>query len=395
MLILTIEDIELLIRQKDYKRIKNAIDQGHIPINIKIKNRDIFTILLQCPSAICSIGCGNCRIEHDYFIKYIPSNFIKYMLIDKGYNSLMPVPGWISLRDNDPGATEFMMECSCLNINDIDFIKQNILENCSILIKSIRIEKFIKIIISFIEMLYFDILFFKSIINIFINNGLIINHITCFNIIDFILMRYDMVDGDKLINIQALSYLFEYGKCAESLSQDTVLKKKFDNIKLFNNSMQKAIYLKFKNNIDSLYELIFMPADNKIIISDDLKTFAIKDQISLKHEILINKDMSKIINVIKSRYYDLLFELIELININTYIYGNEVYKTILILAVENYAKDKQFDKMLILYLLKTANPNLCAYRQGIVEKIYYFNYTPVQLMIKHEDFDLILAMIEN
>lgn len=306
---------------------------------------------------------------------------------------MKPVPGWISLRDNDPGAAEFMMECSCLNINDIDFIKQNILENCSILIKSIRIEKFIKIIISFIEMLYFDILFFKSIINIFINNGLIINHITCFNIIDFILMRYYMVDGDKLINIQSLSYLFEYGKCAESLSQDVVLKRKLDNIKLFNNSMQKTIYLKFKNNINSLYELIFI--NNKTIISDDLKTFAIKDQISLKYEILINKDMSKIINVIKSRYYDLLFELIELININTYIYDNEVYKTILILAVENYAKDKQFDKMLILYLLKTANPNLCAYRQGIVEKIYDFNYTPVQLMIKHEDFDLILAIIEK
>lgn len=50
------EYIELLIWQKDYEGIKNAIDQGHIPINIKIKNRDIFTILLQCPSANCSIG---------------------------------------------------------------------------------------------------------------------------------------------------------------------------------------------------------------------------------------------------------------------------------------------------------------------------------------------------
>ena len=136
-------------------------------------------------------------------------------------------------------------------------------------------------------------------------------------------------------------------------------------------------------------------AEKALLQAEEMKKFAIKDQLSLKHEILINKDMSKIINVIKSRYYDLLFELIELININTYIYDNEVYKTILILAVENYAKDKQFDKMLILYLLKTANPNLCAYRQGIVEKIYDFNYTPVQLMIKHEDFDLILAMIEK
>jgi hypothetical protein len=389
-----VEEFKILIRQKNYEGIKNAIDQGHISINIRmsanmtaihnnIGGDHILKLLLYCTYKNYSIG--SCKLENGYFIKYIPSNFVKY-LIDKGLKS-----DYSDYSDY----SNILSECANLNINDTDSVKQNILEIYNILIKFIDIKQFSNIIIHFIGMLYFDVYFFKSIINIFIDNGLVIDHTICLDIINLIMDKFNSTSIVVNINFNALEILFEYGKCAESLSQDVVLKKKFDNIKLVNNSMQKAIYLKFKNNIDSLYELIFMPADNKIIISDDLKTFAIKDQISLKHEILINKDMSKIINVIKSRYYDLLFELIEMININTYIYDNEVYKTILILAVENYAKDKQFDKMLILYLLKTANPNLCAYRQGIVEKIYDFNYTPVQLMIKHEDFDLILAMVEK
>ena len=397
-------DIDLLIQQKDYEGIKLAIETGQIKANYTIfKNGQFLNIidLINAQSEKHTLYSCHFRqkgmhyarlqssetmdvfnIEIHNFI--VPSYFTKY-LIDKGLNIIT-------------NKCVKYIQSICLNINDDSLKNCEILLNLSPILMSMDyVSQCInEAILINLSVPTFNIAFFKSFIELLIKFGVKFNNSRCWQILHQV---YRYISN---LNISAIIILLEYCDCKTPKSI------KFEIGGFIENN---PYYIHYCDKLQQLTELIdigvygfiqkYGPIHQIELDRESIKTkiidhSAIKN--NLQYEILSNKDMTKLVDVIKNQYYDLLFELIYKIDVNMYIRVNGVYKTLLILACENYSSNRTFDKMLVLYLINLvnlANLNSPAYKQGIVEKIYDFNCTPIQLMMKHEDFDITNTMLEK